>query len=229
MVSPSPYRFVVPVLVLLNTKRHFCPIAKDQGTLKRNPKDRLSDLPHFVLLHTLSFMNTKHAIQTCVLSRRWRNLWKLLPTLTLHSFHFWTFKTFTKFVSMLLTRRDTSSTVLNLDFERHCCIEPHVLKRMANYAILHKVYNLGISVKFDIVHIPQVIFSCKMLTSLKLSIFPRVYIYGSMLFPKSLNLTALTILHLHHFTFCASGESASDRGNRWGGRGGVCYGGRGGL
>ncbi|KAL1310200.1 hypothetical protein AAHE18_17G230900 [Arachis hypogaea] len=153
-----------------------------------NEEDRLSDLPDCVLLHVLSFVNAKHAVQTCVLSRRWRNLWKLLPTLTLHSSHFWTFKTFTKFVSNLLTRRDASSAVLNLDFERHGCIEPHVLKRIVNYAISHKT-----------------------LTSLKLSVCPRGYIYGSTLFPKSLNLTALTSLHLQHFTFCANGGGASDR------------------
>ncbi|KAL4358878.1 hypothetical protein S245_026107 [Arachis hypogaea] len=176
-----------------------------------NEEDRLSDLPDCVLLHVLSFVNAKHAVQTCVLSRRWRNLWKLLPTLTLHSSHFWTFKTFTKFVSNLLTRRDASSAVLNLDFERHGCIEPHVLKRIVNYAISHKVRNLGISVKCDIAHIPQAIFSCKTLTSLKLSVCPRGYIYGSTLFPKSLNLTALTSLHLQHFTFCASGGGVSDR------------------
>ncbi|XP_025635710.1 F-box/LRR-repeat protein 13-like [Arachis hypogaea] len=201
--------------------RYTTTIAKDQSTLKRNLKDRLSDLPNCILLHVLSFVNAKHAVQTCVLSRCWRNLWKLFPTLTLHSFHFWTFKTFTKFVSTLATRRHTFSAILNLDFECHCCIEPHILKRISNFAISHKIHNLGSSVKCDIVHIPQEIFSCKKLTSLKLFICPRGYIYGNTFFPKSLNLTALTSLHLQHFTFCASDNSASDRGNHWGGRGGV--------
>ncbi|MED6132579.1 hypothetical protein PIB30_020225 [Stylosanthes scabra] len=159
-----------------------------------NEEDRLSALPDCVLLHVLSFVNAKHAVQTCVLSRRWKNLWKLLSTLVLHSSHFWTFKDFTKFVSALLTRRDASSAVFNLDFERLGSVEPHVLKRIVNYAISHNA-----------------IFSCKTLTSLKLSVSPRDHIYGSTLFPTSLNLTALTSLHLQHFTFCASGGSAGDR------------------
>lgn len=64
--------------------------------------------------------------------------------------------------------------------------------------------------KCDIDQIPQCIFSCKTLTSLKLSVCPRGYIYGSTLFPKLLNLTALTSLHLQHFTFCASGNDQAE-------------------
>ncbi|XP_061371774.1 FBD-associated F-box protein At5g18780-like [Gastrolobium bilobum] len=173
-------------------------------------EDRLSDLPDCVLLHILAFLNAKDAVRTCVLSNRWKDLWKLLSTLTLHSSDFWTFKSFTKFVSRLLTLRDGSIALLNLDFERHGCIEPHLLKRIVKYAISHNVQQLGISVKCDIDHIPPCIFSCHTLTSLKLSVCPRGYIYGSTLFPKSLSLAALTSLHLQHFTFCASDNDRAE-------------------
>ncbi|KAK7311665.1 hypothetical protein RJT34_09948 [Clitoria ternatea] len=165
-------------------------------------QDRLSDLPDSLLLHILSFLHAKHAVRTCILSTRWKHLWKHLPTLILHSSDFWTFKTFTKFVSRLLSLRDGSSAINDLDFERHGCIEPQLLKRIVKYAVSHNVQRLGISVKCDISHFPPCIFSCRTLTSLKLSVCPRGYIYGSTLFPKSLNLTALTSLHLQHFTFC---------------------------
>jgi len=39
-------------------------------------EDRLSDLPDGVILHILSFLNTKHVVRTCVLSKRWEHLWK---------------------------------------------------------------------------------------------------------------------------------------------------------
>ncbi|TKY74422.1 putative F-box/FBD/LRR-repeat protein [Spatholobus suberectus] len=173
-------------------------------------EDRLSDLPDCVLLHILTFLNAKHAVRTCVLSTRWKNLWKRLPTLILHSSDFWTFRGFTKFVSRLLSLRDTSLALLKLDFERHGCIEPQLLKRIVKYAISHNVQQLAVSVKCDIRDIPQCIFSCHTLTSLKLSVCHRGYIYGSTLFPNSLNLTALTALHLQHFTFCKSDDDVAE-------------------
>ncbi|KAK7351215.1 hypothetical protein VNO77_10506 [Canavalia gladiata] len=177
---------------------------------ERENEDRLSDLPDCVLLHILEFVNAKHAVRTCILSRRWKDLWKGLPSLILHSSDFWTFKSFTKFVSKLLSLRDNSLALHRLDFERHGCIEPQLIKRIVKYAISHNVQQLGISVKCDISHIPPCIFSCQTLTSLKLSVYPRGYIYGSTLFPKSLNLGALTSLHLQHFTFCKSDNDRAE-------------------
>ena len=37
-------------------------------------EDRFSDLPDCVILHILSFLNTKHAVQTCILSPRYKDL-----------------------------------------------------------------------------------------------------------------------------------------------------------
>uniref|UniRef100_A0ACD5WA93 Uncharacterized protein n=1 Tax=Avena sativa TaxID=4498 RepID=A0ACD5WA93_AVESA len=43
--------------------------------------DRLSDLPDAILQHALGFLDAGEAVRTCVLSRRWRHLWRLIPRL----------------------------------------------------------------------------------------------------------------------------------------------------
>ncbi|AES90420.1 F-box protein [Medicago truncatula] len=43
-------------------------------------EDRLSDLLEGVLLHILSLFDTKQAVQSCILSTRWRHLWKRIPS-----------------------------------------------------------------------------------------------------------------------------------------------------
>ncbi|KAJ1271116.1 hypothetical protein BS78_06G104200 [Paspalum vaginatum] len=43
--------------------------------------DRLSDLPDCLLHEIMSRMKAREAVQTCVLSRRWRHLWRSIPCL----------------------------------------------------------------------------------------------------------------------------------------------------
>ncbi|XP_045804824.1 F-box protein At5g03100-like [Trifolium pratense] len=59
---------------------------KRQRKDNQNEQDRISDLSDCLLLHILSVLNTKQAIQTSILSKRWINVWKNLPSLTLSCF-----------------------------------------------------------------------------------------------------------------------------------------------
>lgn len=184
---------------------------KTKKLKQENEEDNLSDLPDCVILHILSFLNAKEAVRTCILSNRWKNVWKCVPTLVLHSSDFSTFKNFTKFVSKILSHRDGTIALQELDFERVGSIEPHLLKRIVNYAFSHNVQRLGISVKGDICHILPCVSSCRILTSLKLSVSPKGrHNYGRTLFPKSLDLPALTSLHLGNFVFCASDKGRTE-------------------
>nr|XP_004504894.1 FBD-associated F-box protein At1g60410-like [Cicer arietinum] len=185
------------------------PMTKRTRHCNEENEDKFSDLPDCVLIHILSFLNTKNAVGTCILSTRWKHLWKRIPTLTLHCSDFSTLRSFDKFVSSILSLRDDSIVLHSLDFDRNGSVESRLLKKVANYVFSHnvKLRRLGIDVKGDICHILPCISSCQTLTSLKLSVSPKGrYNYEKTLFPKSLNLPMLTYLHLGNFAFCAGGD-----------------------
>jgi hypothetical protein len=50
--------------------------------------DLVSNLPEEVRCHILSFLPTKHAALTSVLSKSWLNLWKLVPNLDIDDSEF---------------------------------------------------------------------------------------------------------------------------------------------
>ncbi|XP_045797415.1 F-box/LRR-repeat protein At4g14103-like [Trifolium pratense] len=170
---------------------------------------KLSDLPNCILIHILSFLNTKEAVRTCILSKRWEHIWKYIPTLILHYSDFSTLKSFDKFMYRVLSLRDDSVLPHTIDFDRSGGLKSGLLKKVAYYVLSHnvKLLRLRIDVKGDIGDILPCISSCQTLTSLKLSVSPKGrYNYGRTLFPKSLNLTALTFLHLGNFAFCAGDD-----------------------
>ncbi|KAG5133903.1 hypothetical protein JHK82_025091 [Glycine max] len=51
---------------------------KEGLNLSKDDRDKISELPDNILLHMMNFMDTREAVQTCVLSNRWNNLWKRL-------------------------------------------------------------------------------------------------------------------------------------------------------
>jgi hypothetical protein len=178
----------------------------DSANNKSENKDRISDLPDCVIVHILSFLDTKHVVGTCVLSIRWKDMWKHLPALKLHKSDFRTIKIFSKCVSKVLSLRNSSISLQSLDFERYNCrFEPQILKTVVNYALSHNVQQLGLYVNGNIA---QIMFSCETLTHLKLSIHNGKG--HETLFPKSFNLPALTSLQLESFTFCVGDNDCAE-------------------
>ncbi|KAG4991603.1 hypothetical protein JHK87_025060 [Glycine soja] len=165
--------------------------------------DRLSDLPDFVLLHIMKFMSMKHAVQTCVLSKRWKELWKRLTNLALHSSDFADLAHFSKFLSWVLSNRDSSISLHSLDLRRKGCIDHELLDMIMGYAVSHDVQQLAIEVNLNVkfgFKLHPSIFSCKSLTFLKLSIWAVPWMTE---LPSSLPLPALKSLHLEHVTLTA--------------------------
>ncbi|GAU29472.1 hypothetical protein TSUD_65070 [Trifolium subterraneum] len=196
-------------------KRKQCDDQNQENYENVGSEDRLSDLPDGVILHILSFLNTKHVVRTCVLSKRWKYLWKRVPTLMLYASRFSTVKQFSVFVSKILTFRDSSAALNVLDLDRHGNIEPLLLKKILNYVCSHSTHlrELGISVNGDSSLIMSCVSSCRALTSLMLSVYPTGGSFGSnyeTLFPKSLNLPALTSLDLTNFVFCGGENGCAE-------------------
>ncbi|XP_024634421.1 F-box/LRR-repeat protein At3g26922 [Medicago truncatula] len=171
-------------------------------------EDRLSVLPECILLHILSFLDPKEAVQTCILSKSWKNLWKYLPILKLTFRHFKKNpKGFTKFVSQILSLRNDSTALHTLDFHCRGRLELHILERILKYAFSHNVQRLGVDLSCNIPQFPLSFFSCHTLTSLDL----RIHFFTlTNLFPDSLDLPALTNLSLQGFLFCVGDDGRAN-------------------
>ncbi|KAJ4761226.1 F-box/RNI-like/FBD-like domains-containing protein [Rhynchospora pubera] len=80
--------------------------------------DRISNLPDHLLQHILSLLDSREAVRTCLLSKRWKKLWVGMHSLDLNICNFktqtsWFQRTeritsFQRFVNVLLSRRDPS-------------------------------------------------------------------------------------------------------------------------
>ncbi|CAI0413369.1 unnamed protein product [Linum tenue] len=114
-----------------------------------NTTDRFSHLPGPILYHILSFLDTKSAVQTSVLSRVWNRVWKHVPALDLHRRSFRQAPSFERFVSKVLSLR------YNLNLHRISyvddvgpCDEEHesrlvkVINYVIKYAFSHDAQHL---------------------------------------------------------------------------------------
>jgi hypothetical protein len=181
-------------------------MKRERHNYDEKEEDRLGDLPECVLLHLLSFLTAKEAVQTCILSTRWKNLWKHLPIVRISSSYFNTMDGFTEFIAQFLSLRDDSTALDYLLFNSKGMVEPQILERILKYAVSHNVQQLLIVLNYNIEHIPSCIFSCLTLTSLKLVVSH----HNGTLFPNSLNLPALSTLYLLGFVFCSDNDDRAE-------------------
>ncbi|CAN1825574.1 Putative F-box/LRR-repeat protein At5g02930 [Linum perenne] len=109
----------------------------------QNRLDRLSDLPDSILHYILSFLDTKSSIQTCILSRRWRCVWKYVDVLN--------------FIRISLDEDEQSEEQINRflskddhQYERHVDqvlsmnLRDRVFDKIVKYAVSHGVQELFI-------------------------------------------------------------------------------------
>ncbi|KAG5041706.1 hypothetical protein GLYMA_05G234400v4 [Glycine max] len=191
---------------MINAKRQMVS-GKDGEDYER---ERLSDLPECILLHIMKFMNTRHAVQTCVLSKRWKDLWKRLTSFSM-SYYNGRIHSYNNFLSRFLFCRDDSISLLNLDFiVFRSTARSKLLKNILEHAASHNIQQLTITTDFTLTKIPNsfvpLIFGCHSLKFLELFMSS-----GSTLnLPKSLLLPSLKSLHLTNVSFAASDNGCTE-------------------
>ncbi|KAG5064735.1 hypothetical protein GLYMA_02G294800v4 [Glycine max] len=143
--------------------------AKEKKRSRVVKKDRLSNLPDEVLHRILSSLDAKSAVQTCVLSKRWTHVWTSLPVLNFCDSSFDDSLYFQCFVDHVLSRRDSSSNVYELNFACTDELEDgHIVDSVVDHVSLTSIQVLSILAECVIGKLPQLSL-CQSLTTLKLA------------------------------------------------------------
>jgi len=71
--------------------------------------DIIKTMPDSIIIQILYFHISKEVVQTCILSKRWKDLWKYLPTLNRSREHFQRENFVKKFMNKVLQHREDSS------------------------------------------------------------------------------------------------------------------------
>ncbi|KAL1551929.1 hypothetical protein AAHA92_12792 [Salvia divinorum] len=158
-------------------------------------EDRMSQLPDDILLLILDKIGIFQAIETTILSNRWKNLWCSLPALRFH------LNLETEFVSHFLSHRDAAAAVhdFHLFFDSPspypqfpCGIDREFIEECVIYAINHGVQSLLLRwPTYREVRLPAAFLTCKTLQELELRNLP-----SSVQVPGRLSLPNLKTFHL---------------------------------
>ncbi|XP_011018706.1 PREDICTED: putative FBD-associated F-box protein At5g22720 [Populus euphratica] len=89
---------------------------KTRKKLTSEGVDRLRDLPDDLLHYILYFLDTKYAVLTSALSKRWRFFWTSVPDLNFDRESFDKFTSFKNFVLTVLQRRQRDSKIRSKRF-----------------------------------------------------------------------------------------------------------------
>ncbi|PWA96176.1 F-box domain, cyclin-like protein [Artemisia annua] len=101
-------------------------------------EDRFSLLPDVLLAFILSFVDTKLAVQTSILSKRWENVWKIIPALNLDSFGF---AAFDLFIEKVLSLRDSSIKIESINIK---VTDYKIMDRVFDYALSHGIHKFSV-------------------------------------------------------------------------------------
>ncbi|KAK4839066.1 hypothetical protein QYF36_018813 [Acer negundo] len=151
--------------------------------------DRLSNLPDPIIHHILSLMNTKYAVQTCVLSKKWRYQWTHIHSLNL-KFIFKTIGDFGHFVHKVFHLRKPYH-LSSIKFHLNDYKSPSLAKVVSDYALSKNLEEFDTNLTV----FPPSLYQCQNLRTLKLG--PCSCMTST--FPDLSSLASLTTLQLTDF------------------------------
>lgn len=108
-------------------------------------EDRISSLPTELVHHILSFLDTQLAVQTSVLSRRWKYIWTTQPFVNFDEINrFFPENVFAKFTRSVFSRRNQHSNIFKMKLRVRSGFSWDDLKYQVEYAISHGVRDLDV-------------------------------------------------------------------------------------
>jgi len=111
-----------------------------------NGQDKISDLPNHIIGSILSFLPAKEAVSTCVLSKRWKNVWTFVTKLSFrdkYPFHHTKIKKaqFLQFVNRVLSHLN-SSTIDSFSLSIHYDYGSSDINELVSFVSSRSVKNI---------------------------------------------------------------------------------------
>lgn len=168
-------------------------------------EDKISGLPDCILQHILSFLPTKDAVATCILSKRWKFLWTSVPNMDFDDALLYTneingwypieVSCFMNFVERVLLLR-TASAMNKFRLSCRVCFCSSRVHAWISAAVLHNIRELDLCLFVEKPFmLPLCVFDSKSLTVLKLEMNCVLEL------PTCISFPSLRILHLCLVTF----------------------------
>ncbi|XP_071715153.1 F-box/FBD/LRR-repeat protein At3g26920-like [Rutidosis leptorrhynchoides] len=173
----------------------------DHNNVRASPnEDRLSDLPLELILQILTRVDTKIAIQICLLLiPRWKLIWTSMPYLNFSSIEFKTLAKFSKFLTHVLSQRNHQVEVSSVNLCLHGeDTEDNFVREILKCAFSHNVQELILDIRLKNEFRPYFLRS-KTLKHLTV----RTFTCDLCVSPKTQwDLPALTTLYLDDISLC---------------------------
>lgn len=158
---------------------------------KMEEVDGINSLPDELLAHILSFLQTKEAVSTSVLSTKWRSLWTMVPALDFNDDNQCFSKSlFVDAVSSVLSQRKTEFITRLCLESYHKRLTPNMVNLLVSIGVKNNLEELNLNYFILEATLPSRLFNCQTLSILKL----RGNINLNL--PSSIHLPLLKVLHL---------------------------------